>query len=102
MDIFYKGRKNRTKANGTYDANTGVTIVKKGSIVSENVAEFKNKENILRLREKYVNDNGVVNEDIQFASASSAASFVAGYSVNGLIAWHVDKHVTLREELKDR
>lgn len=54
---------------------------------------------ILELRSKYVNTKGVLIQDVKFDSASAAASFVAGYSANGLIAWHVEKHVRLKDVL---
>mgnify|MGYP004713274921 CR=1 FL=1 len=63
------------------------------------MAEFKNTELILNLRSKYVDKNGVLMQDVEFESASAAASFVAGYSANGLIAWHVEKHVRLKDAL---
>lgn len=97
MDVFILGRKNRTNAEGIYNPETGELIVKKGSIVSENVAKFNAAQKIRDLRNRYTDDNGIVLEDLTFQSASSAASFVAGYSANGLLAWHVEKHVSLKD-----
>jgi len=100
MKVFYNGRKNRTKAIGDYDINSGSLTVKKGTIVSETVAEYKNSSTIKSLREAYTDENGVLQEDLKFNSASAAASFVAGYSASGMVAWHVDKHITLKAALQ--
>ncbi len=100
MEVFYKGRKHRTMAFGDFDVSNGSLTVKKGSIVSEEVATFKGDTVVLELRKKYIDEKGVLTQDIMFGSASAAASFVAGYSANGLLAWHVDKHVTLKDALK--
>lgn len=100
MDVFILGRKNRTNAKGTYTPETGELIVKKGSVVSENIAEFKATSKIQELRNKYTDDNGIVQKDVTFQSASFAAAFVAGYSANGLLAWHVEKHVTLKDAIR--
>ncbi len=100
MKVFYNGRKNRTKAIGDYDINSGSLTVKKGTIVSETVAEDKNSSTIKSLREAYTDENGVLQEDLKFNSASAAASFVAGYSASGMVAWHVDKHIKLKAALQ--
>lgn len=99
MKVFYKGRKNRTNAIGEYNPKTGELIVKKGSIVSETIAEFKGAEKVRELRKITVNKKGEVKEDILFKKPSPAAVFVSGYSANGLIAWHVEKHKTLQDYL---
>lgn len=100
MKVFYNGRKKRTKAIGDYDVNDGSLTVKKGTIVSDTIADYKNSQNIKALREAHTDENGVLLEDLRFTSASAAASFVAGYSASGMIAWHVDKHITLKDALK--
>lgn len=99
MKVFYKGRTNRTEAFGEYDKATGKLRVLKGSIVSENVAQFKRTEEIKKLRTQYIDNNGVLLQDKEFSSASTAAAFVVGYSADGLIAWHVEKHLTLKRFL---
>ena len=100
MEVFYKGRKNRTNASGDYNVSNGSLTVKKGSIVSENVAVFKGAASVIELRKKHTDENGVLAKDLMFDSASAAASFVAGYSASGMLAWHVDKHVTLKDALQ--
>lgn len=101
MEVFYKGRKNRTKAYGEYNVSNGSLTVKKGSLVSETVATFKGAATVIELRKKHTDENGVLVQDLMFDSASAAASFVAGYSVSGMLAWHVDKHVTLKDTLEN-
>ena len=100
MKVFYVGRKNRTKATGDFDEKSGSLTVKKGSIVSEAVAKFKNTATIEALRKAYVDENGVLTQNLEFKTASAAASFVAGYSASGMVAWHVDKHVKLKDVLE--
>lgn len=100
MKVFYKGRKHRTNAVGEYDQKTGELIVKKGSIVSETIAPFPGAQKVKELRNKAVDDKGIVNKDISFKTPSAAAAFVTGYSANGLLSWHVEKHITLRDALQ--
>ena len=101
MRVFYIGRTHRTNAVGDYDINTGKTTVCKGSIVSESIAQFKKTEVVKRLRDQYVNEEGILLQDITFNSPSTAAMFVAGYSANGLTAWHVEKHKPLKTFLQE-
>ena len=100
MKVFYTGRRYRTKANGEYNVETGILTVQKGSIVSDQIACFRSTSKITKLRDEYVDENGVLLEDLSFTTPSSAASFVAGYSVDGYRAWHVQEHVTLKTALK--
>lgn len=102
MEVFYKGRRHRTIATGEYDSASGRLIVKKGSIVSESIASFKGAATVKKLRLENVDANGRLKTDLQFLSPSAAAAFVAGYSANGLTAWHVGKHKTLRNYLMNR
>ena len=104
MRVFYVGRKYRTNAVGEYDTHTGRVTVLKGSVVSESIAAFKNTETVKKLREQYVNEEGTLMQDVIFNSPSSAAMFVTGYSADGLLTWHVEKHKTLKtflQELKE-
>ena len=102
MKIFYIGRKYRTNALGEYDMDTGKVTVFKGSIVSESIAKFKSTEIVKRLRDQYVNEEGILLQDITFNSPSTAAMFVSGYSANGLLTWHVEKHKTLKALLQEQ
>ena len=102
LKVFYNGRKRRTQASGEYDTETKKVKVYKDSIVSESVAQFKKTETIKRLRDLYTDTEGVLLQDVTFNSPSTAAMFVSGYSANGLIAWHVEKHKTLKAFLKEQ
>lgn len=100
IEVFYEGRIYRTNAKGTYDPDTGELTVIKGSIVSETVKQFQKTSLINKLREQYTDENGVLLQSITFDNPSLAASFVSGYSSNGLLTWHIDKHRTLRDMKK--
>ena len=54
------------------------------------------------MREEKVDKNGILTADLVFATPSAAAAFVAGYSVNGLQAWHIEKHKTLRDYIETK
>ena len=101
IKVSYLGRMHRTRAVGEYDSNTGKVTVLKGSVVSETIAQFKETETIRLLRNKYTDEEGILLQDVVFNSPSSAAAFVSGYSVNGLTAWHVEKHKTLKRYLQE-
>ena len=73
----------------------GKYILLKGSTVQGTVTP-KAKPNIIRLREKLINDEliiphtdglFIVTSNIEFNSSSYAADVVAGYTVNGLDVW---------------
>lgn len=100
VEVFYCGRKHRTNAHGVYNPETNKLTVYKGSIVSESVRQFSQTSRIKELREQYTDKNGLVLQDISLDSPSMAASFVTGYSIDGLSAWHIDKHKTLKDVRK--
>ncbi len=102
MTVFYKGRTHRTDASGEFDPVSRKLIVKKGSIVSENVAEFKGAFTVKKMRQDNVDSDGRLLIDIEFKTPSGAAAFVSGYSANGLLTWHVEKHKTLRDFLENK
>lgn len=82
--------------NATADYIDGLVIVKKGSIINSKVAEsatYKQSKQMCNIRnnENYVSNDFVVLKDIQFKSASSAAEFVCGYSINGMVRWKKEK-----------
>lgn len=102
MKVTYKGRKHRTDATGDYDIDTGKIIVKKGSIVSESIASFPGASSVIRMRQDRIDADGCLKEDTLFSTPSAAAAFVTGYSANGLLTWHVEKHKTLSDFLKNK
>ena len=101
VKVYYYGRRHRTKALGEYDTATRKMTVYKGSVVSESIARFKRTEEIKRLRDQYTNSDGILLEDVTFDSPSTATVFVSGYSVNGLMAWHVEKKKSLKAALQN-
>ena len=101
MEVYYFGRRHRTRAVGEYNTKDGSLVVKKGTVVSESVAEFSKKDLVMKLRKQYTNNDGIVIEDVKFNSPSRAAMFVAGYSVNGRTAWHVKKKYNLKNYLEE-
>lgn len=70
----------------------------KGSKIAQNVAPSLPKSAIV-LREEFHEQipNHVLFSDLPFTSASTAAAFVAGYSVNGKTAWKNRGGKTLQE-----
>lgn len=101
ISLFIKGRKHRTKASAVYDETTGIVTVLKGSIVSEQISDFQSSDHIRKLRSEKTDSVGMVLEDIPFKNSTAAAQFVCGYSASGLVAWHVEKHKTLSEWIKE-
>ncbi len=95
LDLYIKGQTHRSHAFAKYNEKNGNIRVLKGSIVSEDVKKFANTEKIIQLRRKYVDADGVVNEDVEFNNPTSAAQFVCGYSVSGPGAWRINKHTNL-------
>lgn len=87
MKLFLKNK--QIDAVGELNEKTGVFVVKKGTKVSDVVshsAKFRGANSIEKKRTQFCK-NGVVEKDVVFKSASTAANFVTGRSTNGLIAW---------------
>ena len=86
MYLFLKGRGRTYNAIGLFDGKT--LIVKKGSLISDTVSEKMNSS-ILKLRNdsSLVSKQNILLRDITFDSPSAAASFVTGFTSNGLIKW---------------
>ena len=85
-----------------YDLETGSIVVKKGSLVSDDISyteKFRGAFTIEKYRAQYVKD-GVVVKDASFKSPSTAANFVTGRSTNGLTAWKDEKGEYLRKTIK--
>lgn len=102
MRVTYKGRKHRTDATGEYDPESGKLVVKKGSIVSESIASFPGALSVKKMRQDSIDADGCLKEDLLFLTPSAAAAFVTGYSANGLLTWHIEKHKTLRDFLENK
>lgn len=94
-----------TAKNGKYDAKgrlaTGGFVVLAGSKISETTTP-KCPESAIRLRMKYkdrINENWVLKENCLIPSSSTAAAFVAGYSISGPSKW-VDKNGRSLKEIE--
>lgn len=102
LNIYMENKKGKSfyHAEGIYFKNK--IVVKKGSIIKlemSNAKSFKITDKILSLRNnpEIVDKNGNVLKDLEFNSPTSAAIFVCGYSVNGFLSWHVEKHINLKK-----
>ena len=102
IDVFIKGRRYRTNAHAKYNESTNEIVVIKGSVVSEDIREFVHKEAITELRNTTTDQNGLLTKDLHFNNPTAAAEYVCGYSVSGLLAWHVERHKTLADFLKNK
>ena len=100
INIYSKGRLNYYDAKGIYDGK-GVTV-KKGSIISEKLAEKVNPI-VRRMRENrdIVSDENVTLVDVKFRSPSTAATFISGNISNGLRVWKVKEGMDLKTYLEE-
>ena len=99
VEVFIKRKKNEISAHGKYNFETQELIVEAGSIVSKEVStstKYRGINAIKKRRELYV-ENNVVQENILFSSASTAASFIMGNSVNGLRIWKNNEGISIKE-----
>ena len=97
MKVYLKSEKRAIDATAEYDAETRSCIVLKGSTVSARVSEaatFRGAKAVLKYREKYVQENVVI-DDVRFKSLSTAANFVTGSSTDGTKAWKTDTGITI-------
>lgn len=75
-------------------------ILFKGARLSKKIYE-SGKNEIIIMRSQYENmiDNHETIQDILFKSATGAAKFICGYSINGKIAWKNKQGLTLKQLL---
>jgi hypothetical protein len=86
IEVIAKGRNMRYDAVGMYDGK-GLTVLK-GSRISATMASKMNPVAVkLRARKDTVDDGFVLQRDVTFRSASTAASFVTGSIANGMRVW---------------
>ena len=99
MKVYFVQKKWAVNAEGKFDLETGRLVVLKSSSISPEI-RFAEKtyglNKIVALRNEYVKDS-VLSEDIEFKSATAAANFVLGYSINGLKAWKNSEGKTIKE-----
>ena len=103
MKVFLKRERNGIDAKGEFDPTTRSVVVLKGSILSSTVAhteKFRGAKSIEKSREGVLKGN-VLQKDVLFKSASTAANFVTGSSTNGLIAWKDKFGKTVKEIISE-
>ena len=77
MKVYLNSIRNNIKAVGEYDKNTGMLIVLKDSILSDNIAhseKFRGAKSIESQRNGRVKDRILI-EDIKFKSPSTLRKF---------------------------
>ena len=103
MKVFLKRKNSNINAVGEYDIATKTLTVLKGSVVSSTVAhtaKFRGTKSIEKSREGSV-VNCVVQKDVPFSSASTAANYVTGTSSNGLVVWKDANGKSIKELMSE-
>ena len=100
MKITLKSKRNTHYAIADFE--NGIVTVLKDSKICLPTAFNKMSRDAYDARKdsSLVNEKGVVLKNIQFKSVTTAAQFVTGRSVNGLIAWRIDDKISLKEYYK--
>ena len=104
MKLFLVRRDGTVNATVEYDPIKKTFTVIKGSKISASVAlntKFRSAKSIEKAREGIVLDQ-ILQKNVVFKSASTAANFITGASTNGLIALKNSKGKTLRELLGEK
>lgn len=99
MKVYLIRERSGIKATGEFDPASKAVTVLKGSVLSDSVAhteKFRGTKSIEKSREGVLKGN-VLQKDVAFKSASTAANFVTGSSTNGLIAWKNKDGKTIKE-----
>lgn len=96
MKLILKSKKGTHYAEALYDGNK--VIIQKGAKVNPIDSFPKMSEAIKRMRydRNVVSEEGRLLVDLSFDSPSTAAQFITGRSVNGLIAWRPDDKTSLK------
>lgn len=99
MKVFIIRERSGINAKGEFDPATRSLTVLKGSAVSATIAyteKFRGAKSIEKSREGVLKGN-ILQKDMAFKSASTAANFVTGTSTNGLTAWKDKSGKTIKE-----
>ena len=99
MKVYLIRERSGIKASGEFDLATRAVTVLKGSVLSASIAhteKFRGTKSIEKSREGVLK-GCVLQKDVAFKSASTAANFVTGSSTNGLIAWKNKDGKTIKE-----
>lgn len=97
-DTLFEREKSEIDAIMNFDSSNNSYTVLKGSVLSPNIAyseKFRGAKSIEKARMNVVVNN-VLQTDMIFKSASTAANFVTGNSTNGLTAWKNKDGVILK------
>ena len=100
IKMVLKSSKSMYYASAIY--NDGKVIVEKGSRINRKVVSyFTLSPYLVELRNsrEIVDSEGVMLQECIFNSPSTAAQFVTGASVNGLLRWRVNGFNNLKEYL---
>lgn len=103
MKVYIKRERSGINAKGEYDPVTRSLTVLKGSVVSATIAyteKFRGAKSIEKSRAGVLKDN-VLQKDVVFKSASTAANFVTGTSTNGLTAWKDKNGKSIKEYITE-
>ncbi len=103
MKVYIVRERSGIDAKGEFDPITRSLTVLKGSVLSANIAyteKFRGAKSVEKSREGVLKDN-VLQKDVTFKSASTAANFVTGNSTNGLTAWKDKNGKTIKELIKE-
>ncbi len=104
IKLYMKNQKGNNEYQASCKYVDGNFVVLKGSKINKKVAssaKFNINRIALEARETKGNlsDDFVTLKDISFPSASTAAQFVCGYSVNGMSCWKNEHKISIKELL---
>ncbi len=103
-NIYMLAKHGQFDASGIYE--DGMVTVLPGSRICLNLAEHvrggKKKTLGYRNNPEYVDESGIVLKECVFKSASTAAQFVSGNTINGLTAWKIKPKVTLKKWIESQ
>lgn len=101
--VVLKSKRGTHYAEGFYEGGK-ITVVKGSRIYVDNATYMNLNTPVFAMRadRTIVDDQGIVLRDVVFDSPTTAAIFVTGRSVNGMIAWRPDDKVSLKEYMKGR
>lgn len=103
MKVYIIRERSGIKAKGEYDPATRSLTVLRGSVLSATIAyteKFRGAKSIEKSRAGVLKEN-VLQKDVAFKSASTAANFVTGTSTNGLTAWKDKEGKSIKEYITE-
>lgn len=100
MKVILKSKHNLHFATGEWTKEKTIVIAGSKINIIDSFPRMSETISSLRKNPKYIDENGVLIQDVSFDTPSSAAQFVTGRSVNGYIAWRPDDKMSLKDYLK--